>query len=269
MFWLRGERTVIRKCGLLLFCLLIKPSIYCGCITEVCALSVYPSARTHTYTLLHTCSTSSCSPTPFWLIKQIYVSWSCQLTMCNVSWQSRCHGMRACAFLCPVAQETSSTELCTPFQALMNISVCRHREGERSFFSAGAPQLPVWSFVVCHMVPKSSSFAHHAVSVPSIMDKSKHFTLLFMPFLPVQFSHNALLLKSTRCHTQTQTDVNKRTQINSRTHVNTHQSGLISRGTITANQKKAKMSGILYQLNCMVGGATQHYINKKQTCGQF
>ncbi len=136
---------------------------------------LYTQARAHTHTHSYTPAAQvAVLPTQFWLIKQIYVSWSCQLTMCNISWQSRCHGMRACAFLRPVAQETSSTELCTPFQALMNISVCRHREGERSFFSAGAPQLPVWSLVVCHMVPKSSSFAHHAVSVPSIMDKSKH-----------------------------------------------------------------------------------------------
>lgn len=113
MFWLRGERTVIRKCGLVLFCLLIKPSIYCGCITEVCALSVYPSTHTHKRPPTHTCSASSCSPSQFWLIAQMYVSWSWQLTMCNVNWQSRCHGMRACAFLRPVAQEASSTALHT------------------------------------------------------------------------------------------------------------------------------------------------------------
>lgn len=95
---------------------------------------LFTQAHTYKHTPTHTCSTSSHSPTQFWLITQMYVSWSCQLTTCNVNWQSRCHGMRACAFLRPVVQEASSTELCTPFQALMNISVCRHREGERSFF---------------------------------------------------------------------------------------------------------------------------------------
>lgn len=64
--------------------------------------------HTHKRTPTHTCSTSSRSPARFWLIAQMCVSWSWQLTECKVNWQSGCHGMRACAFLRPADQEASS-----------------------------------------------------------------------------------------------------------------------------------------------------------------